>query len=328
MFFSEWNKKPQITSVPNSFIQGYMKDAPGEYVKIFLYLLMASEINDQELTLDKLTSVFTCSKDEVIAAIKYWESHKCLDVYYRDNLITGVRITLDPSEKKKETHRLSQDRVKSFINENPDAKRLLFCTEQYFGKPLSAIEASALLYFMDELGFSFDLCDYLVQYCVSKGHKSIKYIEKIALDWHMKGVSSPEAAKAESSSWSKIHFQVLKAFGIRNRNPVQKEVEFINRWYKEYCFSIDIIAEACSRTLTATGKQSFEYADGILTNWHKSGVKTLSDIKKSNEEHRKTTVSHNAAPTAVNKFHNFEQRNDDLDELEKQLDKQFAHIHQ
>lgn len=328
MFFSEWDKKPLVTSVPNSFIQGYMKDAPGEYVKIFLYLLMASETNDQELTIDKLASAFSCSKDEAVAALKYWESHKCLDVYYRDDSITGVRITLDPSEKKKEIHRLSQDRVKAFINENPDAKRLLFCTEQYFGKPLTAIESSTLLYFMDELGFSFDLCDYLVQYCVSKGHKSINYILKIALDWHMKGISSPEAAKAESSSWSKIHFQVLKAFGIRNRNPVPDEVKYINKWYKEYCFSIDIIAKACSITLTATGKQSYEYADGILTNWYKSGIKTLSDIKKSNEEHKKSSPSHTTIPANNNKFHNFEQRNDDLDELEKRLDKQFAHINQ
>lgn len=320
MFFSEWDKKPSVTPVPNSFILNHMKDAPGEYVKVFLYLLMASDLKDPELTPEKLALILSCTKADIVDALKYWESQKCLDLYYRDDNVTGVRITLDPFEKKKESHRLAQDRVRSFINENSEAKRLLFVTEQYFGRPLTPIETSTLLYFMDELGFSFDLCDYLVQYCVSKGHKSIKYIEKVALEWHMKGYTSPEVAKAGSSNWSKIHFEVLKAFGIRNRNPIPKEVEYIDKWYKEYCFSVDIIAEACSITLTSTGKQSYEYADGILSRWHASGIKTLSDIKRSNDEHKKS-----AGYVNTNKFHNFKQRDDDLDELEKKLDRQFAH---
>ena len=40
----------------------------------------------------------------------------------------------------------------------------------------------AILYFTDVLHFSDDLIDYLIQYCVDRGKKDFKYIEKVALN--------------------------------------------------------------------------------------------------------------------------------------------------
>ena len=61
--------------------------------------------------------------------------------------------------------------------------RYFFVAEQYLGKALSPIEINKLLYFYDELHFSTDLMEYLIEYCVSKGSHSIRYIETVALSW-------------------------------------------------------------------------------------------------------------------------------------------------
>ena len=45
-----------------------------------------------------------------------------------------------------------------------------------------------------------------------------------------------------------------------------------------YGFTLEIISEACNRTVLATGKASFSYADSILESWFKKGVHHLSDI--------------------------------------------------
>ena len=327
MFSVNWEERPKITEVPDSFITGAMKDAPGEYVKIFLYLLMLSHGSDETASVESLSHLFSCTQDAVLAALKYWEKQKLLDLYYRNGDISGIRLQLHASERVRESHRLDQHRVKAVMKDNGDAARLLFVTEQYFGRPLTAIEVSTLLYFLDELGFSFDLCDYLVQYCVSRGHTGIRYIEKVGLGWHKNGYTTPEEAKAQTTNWSKVHFEVLKAFGIRNRNPVPKEIETIDRWTQTYGFSIDIITEACTIALTATGKQSYEYAEAILSRWHAEGVRTLEDARRHGEAFKNRQKEKNAAPNhggAKNQFHNFPQRDDDLDELERRLDRQFA----
>ena len=38
-------------------------------------------------------------------------------------------------------------------------------------------------FFYDELHMSADLIEYLVEYCVSRGRKSMRYIETVALAW-------------------------------------------------------------------------------------------------------------------------------------------------
>ena len=352
MFTVDWEERPKITEVPDSFINGAMKDAPGDYVKVFLYLLMLSHQQGTTCTPDALAGLFGCSENEILAALKYWEKQRLLELYYRGGSLSAVRLTLSASEKTKETHRLNLARVKKVMRDNSDAARLIYVTEQYFGRPLTNTEISTLLYFMDELGFSFDLCDYLVQYCVSRGHTGFRYIEKVGLEWHKNGYQTPEEAKAATTNWTKIHFDVLKAFGIRDRNPIPKEIETIDRWYKEYGFSADMIEEACAIALRATGKQSFEYAEAVLSRWRSEGIHTLAEARKQEDAFRKSrkeqpqgapgipgaTGASGASGTGAaakprtgtatghsrNQFHNFEQRNDDLDELERRLDRQFA----
>lgn len=323
MPFVDWEEMPLFTAVPDSFIQKYLPDAPGDHVKVFIYLLMSSHKEGIDASPEHMSKLLGIPESVILAALKYWEKLRLLKVYYESGKVAGIKITINASSKPKEEHRLSQSRVKKLINDNDDAKTLQYVTEKYLGRPLTFNELSTLLYFMDELHLPVELCEYLVEYCISKGHPSIRYIEKVGLAWHKEGYRTVEEAKAASTSWSRIHFDVLKAFGITNRNPIKKEQDYISKWYNEFCFSLEIISEACSITLSQTGKQSFEYADSILTRWHDAGVKTLNDIKKMNEEFRSKKASHPAS-NSKNRFLNFEQRNDDLDELERALDKQFA----
>lgn len=336
MIAVDWQEEPKLTHVPDSFITSYMKEAPGEYVKLYLYLLMLSQKNSADLSVQTLSDAISCSPEDVHSGLNYWKKQKLMDVTYQGKEISGIRLRINPAASPKEIHQLSPARVQAFVKDNDDARRLLFVAEQYFGRRLTATDIRTLLYFMDELHFSFDLCDQLIQYCVEKGHTSIRYLEKVGLAWHESGYTTPEEAKAASTSWSKIHFDVLKAFGINNRNPIPKEVEYIDRWYKTYCFSLEVIAEACAITLHKTGEQRFDYAEGILSRWHAEGLHTLADIRRQNEEYKarqkqQPKDSAAAAPEkqpkkSKNQFLNFPQRKDDPKELEKMLDRQFAEM--
>ena len=79
-------------------------------------------------------------------------------------------------------------------------KELLFVAEHYLGHPLNATEMNAILYWKEALNFSGDLIDYLIESCVAKGHKSVHYMEKVALSWAKAGITTVSAAKEEANA--------------------------------------------------------------------------------------------------------------------------------
>ncbi|MDE6846311.1 MAG: DnaD domain protein [Lachnospiraceae bacterium] len=206
------------------------------------------------------------------------------------------------------------DELKAFKSDEATA-RLLFVTEQYLKKTLSANEVRTILFISDKLGFSEDLIDYLVQYCVDRGKKDLRYIEKVAISWAQQGITTPKQAARLAGKYDKSVYAVMKALG-KNDAPTQTEASYITRWMKEYGFTTDIIFAACERTVLATDKHRFEYADSILSSWHKAGVHHKNDIQLLDEHYHKTKA---VKTVSNNKFNQFKQNNYDFDALEQEL---------
>lgn len=217
---------------------------------------------------------------------------------------------------------LTPARIKE-LKENEDVAQLIYICEQYLGKTLTPTDTRKILFFYDELKMSVDLIDFLIQYCVGRGHKSMRYIETVAMAWSKEGITTVEMAKDSTSRYGRDYFTILKAMGITNRNPVDSEIVMMDTWLKDYGFSMDMIQEACSRTIMQTGQPSFQYAHKILTGWFKKGALTPEAVHALDVQHQKrsqdSSRSRTQAPKSSNRFNNFQQRNYDFKELEKQL---------
>ncbi|WP_051465008.1 DnaD domain protein [Butyrivibrio sp. FCS014] len=215
---------------------------------------------------------------------------------------------------------------------------LLAIAEQYFGRPLSSNEMSIIYYIRDELKFSDELLDYLMQYCVDNHKTDFRYMEKVAINWSQNSIVTLEQARTETYKHDSDILTVMKALGMEN-NPTDKETSFINRWRNELGFSMEIILEACDRTVLAVQKNRLKYCDGILQNWHKNKVVTREDIAGLDASHSadlakktKSRASVSSIDTKLrsgessirlgdnrNRFNQFEHNNVDMDELEKLL---------
>lgn len=211
--------------------------------------------------------------------------------------------------------------------EQKEIRQLFYVAEQYLQRPLTSSEQSDFIYYYDSLQFSTDLIEYLLEYCISKGSASRHYMRRVALSWAESGISTVLQAKQETNLHNRNYFTIMNAFGIKGRGPAAPEQETMSRWLNEFGFTIDIILEACRRTIRQTHQPNFQYADKILEQWHSSGVKTLSDIEKLDQQRRKEQKkpSQNVQKTqkaAGNRFNNFSQREYDYNQLEKQLLKQ------
>ena len=261
------------------------------------------------------------------------QNNSTANIQMQDSVVEKLKsqATDKPAPSQKE---YTLDEIKEF-RKNPDISELFFIIETYLKHTLSSIDTNMVLYWLDELHFSTDLVEYLVEYCITKGHSSLRYMNKVALGWADAGIKTVDQAKDDAAAHSQIYYTVMKALGITGRNLVDSEVSLINKWVGEYGFDIELVKAACSKTISAIQKPSFEYTDSILANWRKKDVHTLKDVEVLDANFAKANKASatgssqgtNAAngsskpksnnSGSKNKFNNFNQRNNDYDKLEK-----------
>ena len=203
-----------------------------------------------------------------------------------------------------------------------ELKSLLFIAEQYLGKTLTKTDMDAITYFYDTLGMSADLIEYLIESCVENGHKSIRYIQKVALSWFDDGVRTVAEARQRSVNYNKNCYAVMNAFGLKNRAPGEAELAYIKKWSEEFGFTLDIILEACNRTISATHQPSFEYTDSILQKWRSRQVRKIQDIAALDaafQKERSRSAAVSRVKPAARNLNNFDRRSYDMDSLEERL---------
>lgn len=347
-----------VTIVSNRFIDEFMPQANDAQLKIYLYLLRSMNAGmlsaGRSLDIPEIADVFNHTEKDVMRALKYWE--KCgvlLLEYDAAKNLTGIRL-LDltgsrpvsenasekavpqktvsesrtaeksPSESRRSSDQeayarpsYSLDDLKAF-QEKDSTAQLLFIAEQYLGRTLSPSDIKSILFFSDRLHFSDDLIDYLLQYCVERGKKDFRYMEKVAISWAEAGVTTPAEAERQAGRYDRTVYTIMNSLGKTNA-PTRREAEFIRRWREEYGFEPSIIMEACERTVLATDRHRFEYADKILSSWKESGVHHLSDIARLDAGFQKEKPARQTRERSADRYNRFMQNSYDYDALEKEL---------
>nr|MBQ8251836.1 DnaD domain protein [Lachnospiraceae bacterium] len=348
------------TVVSNQFIDEYMKDANDAQIKIYLYLLRMMSAN-LPTSISDIADKFNHTEKDVTRALTYWEKQNLIQLDYNERgeicalhmksasakakeaqIVPMPKATLTPvpsvqtpaKEAQRKTAPAGEEVAPAFqkpsyslddvsaFKKNEEAAQLLFVAETYLGRTLSAVDIKSLLFIYQELKLSTDLIDYLIEYCVGKGKREMRYIEKVAVNWATEGIVTVRQAKLRSTRYDKLVYTVMKALGRQN-DPTPQEADYIQKWNKQYGFSQDVILAACEKTVLAVDSHRFEYTEGILSKWHKAGIHSLNDVKKAEEAFHREKSNRPVTKQAskpVNTFNSFSgQRSYDYDQLEKEL---------
>ncbi|CCZ41863.1 primosome DnaD subunit [Clostridium sp. CAG:122] len=364
------------TVISNAFIEHFMLDANGSYVKIYLYLSEYIQAGKTDISVSELADKMDSTERDIIRALQHWEKKGliCITVDNEDNLIsidmynpddvyesikkdTQTNEVIDdiasteqmPFSGTKETENrflnskpvtVSHKQLKELAS-NQDFKWACQVIESFLERPFKPNEIELISYLYGTLHFSSDLLLHLYEYCISLGKSNSSYIQAVALAWHERGVKTPEDAKKESTDYNTAHTAISKAFGL-GRPLAMIEKQFVEKWQKDWSIDLSVILEACNRTMLKIQKADFKYTDGILDNWHKSGIKTLLDVEKADEIYAKNKADkksqkdnsnsgsyrYNTTGSSVNgyvkknQFNTFRQRDTshaEISELEKKL---------
>ena len=175
------------------------------------------------------------------------------------------------------------------------------------GKTLSNSDCSTLLMLKDTCGLPLDVILMLIQYCISIDKGNMRTIEKVGVSWADDGIYSVEAAdnKIRLTKQLNTYFSIVStAFGIQNiGSPTKKQLEYSQKWVGEWKFSPEMLREAYERCVDQKGTVKFNYIDGILKRWNAGNIKTIEELKKSEQKSDAKMSSRKASY--------------DIDELEK-----------
>ncbi len=191
----------------------------------------------------------------------------------------GAADALDPYTESETAHIIERDDLASFIEQ---------CQET-FGKVLSPTDISIIVGLREQLLLDCEYICVLIAYCLERGRKPMRYIEKTAFSLYDSGVETVEQLNAyikkkqrlESREWS-----IRRLFGIGERAFSKKESEAVMRWCEEYGYDDSVIGLAFDITVGAAKKPSIAYADKILARWHEAGCRNLLAVEEYIEKEK------------------------------------------
>ena len=316
-----------LTLISNSFIQNHMPSANGNFVKIYLYLVMLCQHADTagNSSIDALADCFECTESDILRALRYWQKEGLLSFTEQNGEITSIVLSTDATDTASAvTAEREPDIDASPVAEEtvvPDGisipnrqeytplqaealmkdieiSEAISQAEKILGTTLSTTHLQMILYFMCDIGFSQEMIATLYRTAHSRGKTSPKYMEAIGLTWAKKGITTPEEAKDESSAFSGLYHVVSKALGL-NRSLAPAEREIIDTW-SDYGFSDEIIEQACKRTVLQTGGTNLNY---ITRCPHPCGHRKMRQVISAEEKNRRAEkLCHTAKKEPIPEF--------------------------
>lgn len=325
--------KPDVTLIPNSILDQYLPEANELQLKVYLYILRNISARTP-VQISVMADYFNETEKDITRAISFWEKRGVFscgqtaastqtsekEILQVDSMSNTAQTDQD-SAPSDTVRNISRDTFRAFSN-SEDFGELRFVAETYMGKPLSSNDLHILLFIKENLGFTNELIDFLLQHCAECDKKSFHYVQKVACEWSKQGITTPDEAQAHCAMYNKKIYTIMNALGKKS-DPTNAELDYIERWYQQYGFEADVILEACRRTVLATDRNRFAYADKILSSWHSCGVHHVTDISRTDAsfQSQKKQTAARKAPGYVsnNPFLQHQSSNVDYDALEKEL---------
>ncbi len=330
------NTHNPFVSVPYWFICDYMPKAQNGYTQVYLYLLAElSQPTTSDISLEDVSLNLNMLYSEVVNALKYWAKEKIMVFNKGEDDTYDISFCLNnPLEKKQDEPApktiIRQTRpdyrteeITLYVDANPPVLKLFKTAEQQLKRMLTLSDQKILFSLYDWLHMPFDLIEYLIEYCTFDNNKiTMHYIEKVAISWVDEGITSLEKAKHKVAS-DKRYFKILSTLGASKQNLTSAEKSCMNKWLDDYNFNMDVILEACKRSVLQTSKPSLNYVDSILSSWKKSKVSSMDDVHALDKAYEGKKSMSNTSSTVkpvsnkVSQFNNMYSHNWDFDELEK-----------
>ncbi len=149
------------------------------------------------------------------------------------------------------------------------------------GRPLSPGDMETLLYLFDTAGLPVEVILMVVGYAVSVGRLSMRYVEKVALDWADRGIVTMAAAEEylcclERRQQALLRVQTLCALDKPPSGTLAGDLA--EKWMNDWKVQDEVLRLAHTVCVKKTGKFQAKYIDRVLENWRDQGADTAEKV--------------------------------------------------
>lgn len=309
---------PDFTYLPSRFIEERLRQSGGNEVKVLLALYYVSQKGGafQSTSLARLCGV---TEVDVIDACEYWNGQGVLEILDMDSLgnldlkfLPDLLYRDETGQEIKEEESLSNK-----LMEDEAFRDLNQALELSMGRPLN----NNLLRFNAELkeDYGFDDEVILMLYGAARNKENRNYMRTIADDWKKANIHTAQEANVHiklREDNNKTSYELARYMGIELQRAPEPVKNQLTRIVQLYGFELDLLKHAVNRTTKQLGKMDLNYMEGILKKWRDLGIQSLEDAIKMD---KKNKGARKRSTEQLTSFNNYNQRDYDYDEVERQL---------
>lgn len=302
------------TMVPDIFFSEYLSDLPGDYLKIYLYMVFLSKYH-KEIKLNNLSKKLNIPLKTINDGIKYLEENNLILKKANGYIVidlqeTTLRNLYTPNLT------MSKEKVEQTSKNKSRAKAIDHINNMYFQGIMGPSWYNDIDLWFNKYEFDEQVMIALFDYCYNRGAMNKKYVQVVAEGWasnKIKTWNDLDQYFEKRESLNKYNKTIAKKLGKYGKLTEYEEA-YIENWVLNFGYDMSIIEIALRRT-TLKQNPTFEYINNVITDWHDRNLKTASEVQAFLEQRKKQTKSAKELKSKVNKT-NYEQRNyDNLDFL-------------
>lgn len=281
--------------LPGEILDKIEEAGEGE-LRILLHLsaLLSHGPREEEEVLAALTEKF--GREESLSALAFWRGVGAVKTDGKKGrspaaapAVTEPVPETEPVKVKKqidadEAPFYSPKELADAAEKQPDFKNLVSFAEDRLEKVMNASELARLYSFLDYLKMPLNVVMLVIEDCVSRDKKSLRYITKMLTSFQDEGIDSYEKAEAyflarkESSVYEK---HVRRLFGLGDRKLTRAESEILETWRVKFGYGEDMLDAAFEKTVASAKNPSIKYMHKILESWYARGVATPEEAAAS-----------------------------------------------
>ena len=305
----EQNEKPLLfseTCIPDIFFSEHLSEIPGEYLKIYLYIIFLSKYG-KDIKLNDLSKKLNIPLKSINEGLKFLEEHSLILKK------TSGYILIDLQEQT--LHNLytpnlteSKEKVQQTAKNKSRAKAIEHINNMYFQGIMGPSWYNDIDIWFRKYDFDEQVMIALFDYCYKRSALHRNYIQKVAEAWasnKIKTWNDLDIYYQQQESLNKIKKSIAKKLGKYN-GLTQYEEAYIENWILNFGYQMNIIEIALKRT-TLKQNPTFEYINTIITDWHERNLKTPEEVQAFLEQQKKQQKSAKELKSKVSKA-NYEQR--------------------
>lgn len=302
------------TTIPDIFFAEYLSELPGEYLKIYMYMIFLSKYG-KDIKLNDLSKKLNIPLKTINDGIKYLEENKLITKKSTGYIIADIQeLTLHNLYTPNLT--ISKEKVEQTAKNKSRSKAIEHINNMYFQGIMGPSWYNDIDLWFKKYGFDEQVMIALFDYCYNRSALHRNYVQTVAEAWASNKVQTwndLDKYYEKQESLNKFKKLIAKKLG-KHGGLTQYEEAYIENWVLNFGYDMDVIEIALKRT-TFKQNPTFEYINNIITDWHDRNLKTPSEINAFIEQRKKQEKNTKELKVQVNKA-NYEQRNyDNLDFL-------------